>query len=96
MDAYIELNNITKRFGQNIVLENISFSVKKGAAVGLVGANGSGKSVLFKILCGFERPDSGQVLIRGNSWEKGGIFPSTWAYLSTPQVLLESTAVCRI
>ena len=50
MDAYIELNNITKRFGQNIVLENISFSVKKGAAVGLVGANGSGKSVLFKIL----------------------------------------------
>ena len=65
MDAYIELNNITKRFGQNIVLENISFSVKKGAAVGLVGANGSGKSVLFKILCGFERPDSGQVLIRG-------------------------------
>ena len=53
MDAYIELNNITKRFGQNIVLENISFSVKKGAAVGLVGANGSGKSVLFKILCVF-------------------------------------------
>lgn len=71
MDAYIELNNITKRFGQNIVLENISFSVKKGAAVGLVGANGSGKSVLFKILCGFERPDSGQVLIRGKQLGKG-------------------------
>ena len=75
MDAYIELNNITKRFGQNIVLENISFSVKKGAAVGLVGANGSGKSVLFKILCGFERPDSGQVLIRGKQLGKGRDFP---------------------
>lgn len=75
MDAYIELNNITKRFGQNIVLENVSFSVKKGAAVGLVGANGSGKSVLFKILCGFERPDSGQVLIRGKQLGKGRDFP---------------------
>ncbi len=63
MDAYIELKNITKSFGQNVILENISFAVKQGAAVGLVGANGSGKSVLFKILCGFESPDSGQVLI---------------------------------
>lgn len=86
MDAYIELNNITKRFGQNIVLENISFSVKKGAAVGLVGANGSGKSVLFKILCGFERPDSGQVLIRGKQLGKGRDFPEhVGVFINSPR-----------
>ena len=47
-------------------------SVERGKTVGLVGANGSGKSVLFKILCGFEKPDKGDVYVRGRQLGKNG------------------------
>lgn len=53
MRSYIEIENVSKRFGKKPILENISLSVEQGQTIGLVGANGSGKSVLFKILCGF-------------------------------------------
>ncbi len=72
MRSYIEVENVSKRFGKKPILENISLSVEQGQAIGLVGANGSGKSVLFKILCGFEKPDSGSVSIRGKQLGKNG------------------------
>ena len=50
MRSYIEVENVSKRFGKKPILENISLSVEQGQTIGLVGANGSGKSVLFKIL----------------------------------------------
>ena len=75
MAVLIELKNVTKSFGPNIVLENISLAVEQGETAGLVGGNGSGKSLLSKILCGFASPDSGQVLIRGKQLEKGRDFP---------------------
>ncbi len=72
MSSYIEIKNVSKRFGQKTILEDVSLSVKQGQTIGLVGANGSGKSVLFKILCGFEKPDSGSVSIRGKRLGKNG------------------------
>ena len=72
MRSYIEVENVSKRFGKKPILENISLSVEQGQTIGLVGANGSGKSVLFKILCGFEKPDSGSVSIRGKQLGKNG------------------------
>lgn len=65
MSAFIELNGVSKKFGRRTILRNISLSVEQGETIGLVGANGSGKSVLFKILCGFETPDRGSVYVRG-------------------------------
>ena len=50
MRSYIEVENVSKRFGKKPILENISLSVEQGQTIGLVGANGSGKSVLFKIM----------------------------------------------
>lgn len=85
MKALIELKEITKSFGGNILFENVSLSVEQGETVGLVGANGSGKSVLFKILCGFESPDSGQVLIRGKQLGKGRDFPeNVGVFINSP------------
>lgn len=72
MTSYIELQDISKKFGHRTILQNVSMVVEQGATVGLVGANGSGKSVLFKILCGFEKPDSGRVFVRGKKLGKNG------------------------
>lgn len=72
MDSYIEIKNVSKSFGQREILQEVSLSVECGETVGLVGANGSGKSVLFKILCGFEKPDNGSVCVRGKQVGKNG------------------------
>ena len=60
MSSYIELRKVSKSFGHRRILREVSLSVERGKTVGLVGANGSGKSVLFKILCGFENPERGE------------------------------------
>lgn len=72
MDPYIEIKNVSKRFGHKRVLEEVSLSVERGQTIGLIGANGSGKSVLFKILCGFVKPDQGSVYVRGAQLGKNG------------------------
>ena len=72
MNSFISVQNVSKQFGKKIILRDVSFHVAQGETVGLVGANGSGKSVLFKILCGFEKPDSGVVYVRGKQLGKGG------------------------
>ena len=65
MCSYIEVKNVSKSFDHRTILEDVSLCADRGKAVGLVGANGSGKSVQFKILCGFEKPDKGSVFVRG-------------------------------
>ena len=72
MSSYIELRKVSKSFGHRRILREVSLSVERGKTVGLVGANGSGKSVLFKILCGFEKPDKGDVYVRGRQLGKNG------------------------
>ena len=72
MSSYIEVKNVSKSFSGRAILQNISLPVEQGTTVGLVGANGSGKSVLFKIICGFEKPDQGSVYVRGRQIGKNG------------------------
>ncbi len=60
----IELENVSKQFDGEMVLDQIQLTVMQGKSVGIVGGNGSGKSLLFKLLCGFEKPSSGKVKIR--------------------------------
>lgn len=60
----IEVSNVTKQFAGEVILENVQLKVAQGKSVGIVGGNGSGKSLLFKLICGFEKPTSGQVKIR--------------------------------
>ncbi len=60
-DSVIEVRDLTKSFGDRLLFENVSFTVPKGSIVGIIGANGMGKSTLFKILVGTEQPDGGEV-----------------------------------
>ncbi|MBA6356573.1 MULTISPECIES: energy-dependent translational throttle protein EttA [unclassified Colwellia] len=60
-DKVLDVNNLTKSFGDRVLIDNLSFSVPKGAIVGIIGPNGAGKSTLFKIMSGAEKPDSGNV-----------------------------------
>ena len=57
----IEVNNITKAFGNNLLIDDLSFSLPPGGIVGVIGPNGAGKSTLFRMLTGQETPDSGAV-----------------------------------
>lgn len=60
-DKVIDVNAVGKSFGDDVLYENLSFSVPKGAIVGVIGGNGAGKSTLFKIIAGMEQADSGTV-----------------------------------
>jgi energy-dependent translational throttle protein EttA len=59
----IEFTNVSKSFGDRVLIDNLSFKVPAGAIVGIIGPNGAGKSTLFKMIAGKEQPDSGEVKI---------------------------------
>lgn len=59
----IEVQNLTKGYGDKLLIDNLSFSLPPGGIVGVIGPNGAGKSTLFKMLIGQEEPDSGKVEI---------------------------------
>ena len=60
-DKVIEVRNLRKTFGDRLLFDDVSFTVPKGSIVGIIGANGMGKSTLFKLLMGIEKPDGGDV-----------------------------------
>ena len=60
-DLVVEATNITKSFGDRVLMENLSFNLPKGGIVGIIGANGAGKSTLFRMIAGVETPDSGEI-----------------------------------
>ena len=58
-DVVIEANNISKAYGDNVLYENLSFSLPRGGIVGIIGPNGAGKTTLFRMMTGQEEPTSG-------------------------------------
>lgn len=76
MEPIISLEQVSKSFSGRRILSGVSLQVEQGSTVGIVGANGSGKSVLFNIICGFLVPDSGRVYVRGQALGKGRDFPA--------------------
>ncbi|MGD9660157.1 MAG: energy-dependent translational throttle protein EttA [Porticoccaceae bacterium] len=60
-DKVIEFNGVSKGYGDRVLIDNLSFSVPKGAIVGIIGGNGAGKSTLFRMIAGREQPDSGTI-----------------------------------
>lgn len=62
-DLVIEANNISKAYGDKLLIENLSFKIPKGAIVGIIGPNGAGKTTLFRMITGKEQPDSGEIRI---------------------------------
>src|SRR6478735_11884127 len=66
----IQVENLSRQFGDFIAVDNLSFSVKPGEVLGFLGPNGAGKSTTMKMLTGFLRPTSGQALIGGFNVEE--------------------------
>lgn len=67
MNNEVKVDNITKRFNDKLILDNISFHVKSGDIFGLIGPNGAGKSTLINIMSGIIKPNSGDIKIGGYS-----------------------------
>lgn len=65
MDNIIEVRNVTKEFRETKALDNISLSFERGKIHGIIGRNGSGKTVLLKCICGFMSPASGEITVNG-------------------------------
>lgn len=84
----IILENVSKRFDDNYVIKNASLNLEKGKIYGFIGRNGSGKTVLLNIICGFIRPSEGVVLIDNVDIYKTNTFPkSTRALIEKPKFL---------
>jgi len=59
----IEFKNVTKGYGDRVLIDDLSFRVPPGAIIGIIGPNGAGKSTLFRMIAGKEKPDSGEVVL---------------------------------
>lgn len=62
-DQVIEVNGVSKAYGDRVLIDNLTFTVPKGAIVGIIGGNGAGKSTLFRMIMGTEQSDSGEIII---------------------------------
>ena len=67
----IEIENVSKSFKGRKVLDQVNLKIDRGTICGLIGRNGSGKTVLMKCICGFMIPDNGTIKIRGKKMVKG-------------------------
>jgi sulfate-transporting ATPase len=62
-DVVVEVENLSKSYGENLLFENLSFSLPKGGIIGVIGPNGAGKSTLFNMIAGLVTPDSGSLVL---------------------------------
>ena len=75
MTDVIVIDKLTKSFKGKTVLEDVNMRLQEGGIYGIVGDNGSGKTVLLKLICGFMKPDSGTVTVNGKVIGKDADFP---------------------
>lgn len=80
----IQFNNLSLRFGDKIVFDNYNMHVNKGEKILLCAPSGSGKSSLFKLLMGFQRPQAGDIVLNGKRLQKNNLtyFRSSISYVS--------------
>lgn len=70
-ETIVEVTNLTKQYGKQLALDDVTFSIKKGSIVGLIGPNGAGKTTIMKIMGGLAFPTSGKLEMYGAADEKG-------------------------
>lgn len=68
----IEIKDVTKKFKDQTVLDGVTLTCPTGEITGIIGHNGSGKSVLFKCICGLLYADSGEIRVDGQEMKRGG------------------------
>lgn len=90
----IEVKNGVKQFGEQCVLKNVSIQCESGHIYGIVGHNGSGKTVLFKCICGFMNLDDGEIIIDGvQRSKKGAILTGAGIIIEEPAFLKNASGL---
>ncbi|MDE7523224.1 ATP-binding cassette domain-containing protein, partial [Ligilactobacillus salivarius] len=69
-EYFLETNNLSKSFGKQLAVNNVSLRVKKNTIYGLLGPNGAGKSTVLKLLTGLLRPTNGEMIFNGHTWSR--------------------------
>lgn len=88
----VHVQNVSVQFGKSTVLHDVSVDFRKGQIHGIIGRNGSGKSVLFKCICGFLKPSEGSISVFGTKIGKDADFaPSTGMLIEAPGFLLNES-----
>lgn len=88
MDSIVEVSNVFKTFKETKALHDISVKFERGKIHGVIGRNGSGKTVLFKCICGFMKPSAGDITfdgqqVRANVWQDIGIIIETPGFIES-------------
>ena len=83
----IEVQNLSKKYGEKVAVEDLSFTVPTGAVTGFLGPNGAGKSTTMRMIAGLDRPDAGSVTVNGKDYRKSA------APMTELGILLEAKAV---
>lgn len=86
----IEVKNVSKRFKDELVLKDVNYTFETGKIYGLIGKNGSGKSVFLKMICGFYYPTTGQILFDGVDYICQNKFPQNLRALIEKPSFIES------
>lgn len=90
----LEIKNLSKKFGKVEILKNVNLKLESGKIYGFVGRNGSGKSVLLKIICGFYSLNSGSILLNNDNYIEHNSFPKdTRALIEKPNFLPDLTGL---
>lgn len=88
----IQVENVSKKYDDEWVLKNVTAEFQAGRIHGIIGRNGSGKTMLFKCICGFVQPDCGHVCVNGRQIGKDVDFPEETGFIiETPGFLPEET-----
>ncbi len=94
MGVYIEINHVTKKFGDDVILHDINISMEQGKVYGISGNNGSGKTVLMKCICGFLPVTEGVIRVGGKTIGAEVDFPeSVGVIIETPGFLTNLTGM---
>lgn len=97
MTPVVEINHVTKRYEKNEVLKDVTLRCEAGRIYGLIGRNGSGKTVLLKSICGFVIPSSGEVRVWGKQVGKDVDFPENIGFIiESPGFLLQESGLCNL
>lgn len=91
---YLEIADLTKTLKGRVVLDHVNASFERGMVYGIVGPNGSGKTMLLRAICGFIRPDSGSVCIDGKEVEFNSKLPENiGVIIENPGFILQKTTI---
>lgn len=97
MNTVVDIKNVTKQYGANKVLKDVSMTCETGKIYGLIGRNGSGKTVLLKCVCGLVIPTGGEVSVWGQSVGKDVDFPENIGFIiESPGFLLQESGLSNL